>query len=160
DRSGRTLEAVGPPGSYSGLALSPDGKRLALEVRSPGAAANDVALIDLSNGALSRMTFEPGRWSLPRWAPDSQQLVLARTNGTARFELTAKPIGQGADLVVHQSENGPVLPSDWSPDGRYIVFRRIAPGTPGGLWTVALSGAHDAKPIPSTENRGINGRLS
>ena len=41
-----------------------------------------------------------------------------------------------------------------------MIFRRIAPGTPGGLWTVPVDGTHEATAIPGTENRGANGRVS
>jgi dipeptidyl aminopeptidase/acylaminoacyl peptidase len=56
--------------------------------------------------------------------------------------------------------DGLVIPDDWSPDGRFIVFVDQPPGMLGRLWSFALSGDRRAVPVPNTDARGANGRFS
>ena len=62
--------------------------------------------------------------------------------------------------AADRPDSAPALPGDWASDGKSIVFRRIPPGTPGGLWAMTLSEPNKATAIPGTANRGVNGRVS
>jgi len=160
DRTGRTLAAVGPSGKYNHVELSPDARRVAVDRYETRVDQPDIWLIDVSTGTPTRFTFSPGRFQYPRWAPDGTRLVFSEMY--QRPGLAQKPAsGAGTEERLYDStDQALTFPGDWSPDGMSIVFRRLPPGTLGGLWLLALSGQRQATPVPHTEMRGANGRFS
>jgi hypothetical protein len=65
DRDGKVVETAGQPDTYSSLALSPDGTRLAVS-RYDTLQSGDTWLIDLARGAArNRFTFGPGLSGAP-----------------------------------------------------------------------------------------------
>src|SRR5260370_484565 len=58
NRTGKRLGAVGKPGNFVSIAVSPDEKTLALTVRNGSQA--DIWLEDVGRGVLSRFTFRSG----------------------------------------------------------------------------------------------------
>ena len=75
DRTGKLVEAVGKPGDYIGLDLSPDGKQIAVH-RHDG-DGGDIWLFDLSRrGTMLRFTFEASQDnSSPIWSPDGSHIA-------------------------------------------------------------------------------------
>jgi serine/threonine protein kinase len=145
DRRGETLGSVGPPGAYRNPILSPDGKRIAVET----VAANgrtDISLIEIADGTVHRLTFDPANEFYPVWSPDGRQIMFASdrdgTNATTR--LYQKPAdGTGSEEPVQTSIDAePVAPYSWSRDG-YVVLRRSGARSLGVL---TLQG--DRKPYP------------
>jgi Tol biopolymer transport system component len=160
DRTGRMIAPVGTSGPYNHVELSPDGTRVAVDRLDERAAQTDIWLVDVSTGTPTRFTFSPGRFRLARWAPDGARLVFSKDDQP--FGLSLKlASGAGAEERLYDStDQAGTFPDDWSPDGQSIVFRRLPPGTQGGLWLLSLSGQRQAKPVPQTEMRGTNGRFS
>jgi eukaryotic-like serine/threonine-protein kinase len=145
NRRGEPLGSVGPPGAYRNPILSPDGKRLAVET----VAANgrtDISLIEIADGSVHRLTFDPANEFYPVWSPDGRQIMFASdrdgTNATTR--LYQKPAdGTGNEEPVQTSiDVEPVAPYSWSRDG-YVVLRRSGARSLGVL---SLQG--DRKPLP------------
>ncbi|HUS20359.1 MAG TPA: protein kinase, partial [Terriglobales bacterium] len=66
-QDGRPLGAIGGPGNWSGLRISPDGKMLAATF-DPGNA--DIWLLSLTREIKSRLTFDPSPDLNPVWSPD------------------------------------------------------------------------------------------
>jgi serine/threonine-protein kinase len=81
DRAARE-EAIGylPPRSYYSLRLSPDGTRVAVEIRDQ---EGDVWILDLAGEKLSRLTLEPTLDSFPVWTHDSRRVVFRRRGGAS-----------------------------------------------------------------------------
>jgi eukaryotic-like serine/threonine-protein kinase len=76
---------------------------------------------------------------------DGHSIVINSTrNGV--FDLYSKAIdGSGhEDLVL--ATPFPKGPTDWSPDGRFLLFRSPEPKTGFDIWAVLLEG--DRKPFP------------
>jgi serine/threonine protein kinase len=113
DRSGRRLAAIGKPGPYVGLRLSPDEKRIAVNLSS--ANNMDLWIMDLASGALTRETSD-GRSSsvVGPWSPDSRRIAMNRMLGGI-LELTLSS-GKTRDLSTEQ-----FYAFDWSRDSRVIV---------------------------------------
>ena len=82
----------------------------------------------------------------PRWAPDGTRLVFSEMGQRRGSALAQKPAsGAGAEERLYDStDQALTFPGDWSPDGLSIVFRRLPPGTQGGLWLLSLSGQRQA----------------
>src|SRR5262249_1690976 len=66
DRSGRSLGPIGSPGVYRGIALSPDGKQIA--VHQHQADSGDIWVLDLDRGAFSRFTIGAAHNVTPAWS--------------------------------------------------------------------------------------------
>jgi serine/threonine-protein kinase len=129
---GTTGTAEIPPGSYSQLVLSPDGRRVALGVI--GDRVNDVWVGDVSGGPLNRLTFTGG--SAPVWTPDGRRIAFQRStmatsapqDGTEVFWKAAD--GSDEERALWKSE-APVAPTSFSPDGKLLLgYRRETPTDP------------------------------
>lgn len=157
------IASVGPSGQYNHVELSPDGRRVAVDRLDERAAQPDIWLLDVSTGTPTRFTFSPGRFQYPRWAPDGTRLVFFDGGQGGQPPGISQKLasGAGAEEQLYDSTDGAIaIPGDWSPDGQSIVFRRLPPGTQGGLWLLSLSGQRQARPVPQTDMRGTNGRFS
>jgi serine/threonine-protein kinase len=76
ERNGTRKKVEGvPTGSYVFPRLSPDGQRVAVNVRRPASRVADVWVYDLLRAAPTRLTFEGSNGS-PVWSPDGSRVVL------------------------------------------------------------------------------------
>ncbi|HEX7254014.1 MAG TPA: protein kinase [Thermoanaerobaculia bacterium] len=117
DRAGNERPLTGLRRPYEDLALSPDGRLLALTII--GEPLN-VWLYDLARDTLNRFTFE-GDNRDPIWSSDSRRViyVAGRQN---RFHLRWKPIdGSGPEEELVTTEKVP-WPFSCSPDGRWLSY--------------------------------------
>ena len=122
--------------STGGLALSPDGSRLAYVIvdnAGPGRPASQVSILELASGKSVRLGGEKEPSSQPEWSPDGRSLAflggpedrqglrVARADGSdARFlapvEWTNSPLQNPGRRLA------------WSPDGKRIAFVSATPG--------------------------------
>ncbi len=145
DRRGTETLAVEGAAGYGDAVLSPDGTRLAYDLTSTGQERADIWIRDLARGVASRFTFDPAVEVNPLWSPDGRQIVFtSRVKG--RGDLYLKDISGTRDaqpLLVDAEEK---YASDWSRDGRYLLF---ATRKAGGSWDIAaLPLTGDRKPFP------------
>jgi Tol biopolymer transport system component len=145
DRAGKRRQAVGEPeerGPAYG-AISPDGRRLA--VQRSVAGNTDIWLVDLERGASVRFTSEPRADIAPAWSPFGDRLVYAsQVNGV--FELFEK--GRDASMPRVLLRDGQAKQvTDWSRDGRYLLYRTISttPRPDTDIWALPLDG--DRRPF-------------
>ena len=128
DRAGKALGAIGQPGVYRNPALSPDGARVAVDAVDPQARTQDLWLVELARGVASRFTFDPGNDIYPVWSPDGSRIVFGsdREGGVPQlYQKRADGVGI-EEPVVTSSLN--MLPHDFSPDGRLLVYRALFKG--------------------------------
>jgi serine/threonine protein kinase/Tol biopolymer transport system component len=145
NRTGNRVGVVGKPGAYEDLAISRDGKTVALLVNS--GTRNDIWLQDVGRGVLSRFTFNAGFSGSPVWSPDGSRLIYAfEPEGAFAFDIYQKPIGGNSqqELLFHSVIGGGQ--DDWSPDGKWLVYREVGHETAHDLWLLPLTG--DRKPVP------------
>jgi Tol biopolymer transport system component len=157
DRQGKLLEVVGPPRNYQGVALSPDGKRIAAHVHDGD--GGDIWVTELSRGTTSRFTFEPAQDnSAPVWSPDGNAIVFASRREATKMGLYRKSADNaGGDELLFESDT-PKRPSSLSSDGRTLVFLSLDPKTSQDIWTLSLSNDRRATPwaqTPFNENQGV-----
>jgi serine/threonine protein kinase/Tol biopolymer transport system component len=159
DRAGKRLGAVGKPGDFGGVAVSPDEKTLAMVVRN--GSQIDIWLEDLGRGVLSRFTFRSGVSRFPVWSPDGSRLVFAFLSlNLYSSDLYQKPAGGNGqeELVIHTGVNGNT--DDWSPDGKWIVYEQIGQKTAYDLWLLPMSGDRRPQPYLQTSFDESNARFS
>jgi eukaryotic-like serine/threonine-protein kinase len=139
DRQGMRLGAVAPPGQYLDIALSPDENQIAFD-RVEGAAP-DVWIMDLRRRATSRLTSNPSVDNVPVWSADGRVVAFASERGSG-LDIYQRPVNQSEpDQPLLKLNVPPIMfPSDWSSDGRYLMYYRTDPKNKNDVWVVPLFG--------------------
>jgi len=160
DRAGKQLGVVTTPAFVSSAKLSPDEKRLATAIRT-NQNTRDIWVQDLSRGVTSRFSFSAGNSSSPVWSPDGGQLIFSQVSsvGTASSIYEKATSGAGKEeLLFHGGVN--TFASDWSPDGKFLVYSAYSNETKEDLWLLPLEGEHKPIPYLQTAFNEINGQFS
>ncbi len=144
DRAGKHLNTIGDPGGYRQPQLSPDGSKLVVERLDLQSRASDIWMYDTARGVNSRLTFGPGWQLMPLSAWETGRIAFARLHDT--HNLFPKPATGVGDPELLLSSNERLYPSDWSRDGKFILFVQEGHGTKEDLWVLPMFG--DRKPVP------------
>jgi Tol biopolymer transport system component len=129
--------------------------------RESGPGNVDIWLLDLARSSASRFTFDPSLDNSPLWSPDGSRIVFS-SNREGNFNLYLKASnGLGSEELVLKSGQHK-HPSDWSADGRFIVYDNFNPRTGSDLFVLPGREAspRDRKPFPFLqtqfqENHGV-----
>jgi eukaryotic-like serine/threonine-protein kinase len=162
DRQGKTLgAAVEEMTFYAGLALSPDGSRVAASLLKMDQAriSMDLWLLDFARGTNTRFTFGQGYNVAPVWSPNGDRLIFA-SNRDGVYNLYQKPTSGAKDEERLLKSSDQSYPTSWSSDGRFLLYTAVDPKTKNDLWVLPVIG--DSKPIPflHTEFNEIDGHFS
>jgi Tol biopolymer transport system component len=160
DRRGKELVRVGQPEergpSYG--SISPDGRRLAVQRAMGG--NTDIWLVDLERGPSVRFTSDPQADIAPMWSPRGDRIAYSsQVDGV--FDLFAKPLDRGEHQVLAHTRESKQI-TDWSRDGRYLLYRSVTT-TPNGdmdIWAVALDGDRTPFPVVRTPFEERDGQFS
>jgi Tol biopolymer transport system component len=138
NRLGQTVGTVGEPdtGDPSDPAISPDGRIVAVSREVD--ENRDIWLIDTARGARRRLTFDVGIDRSAVWSPDSTRLVFTGSSAGSRDFLQRRVDG-GAEATVLLSAPGAAQTADFSPDGRFLVFRNQDVKTRYDIWAVRMT---------------------
>ena len=156
DRQGREEPLAAPPRRYLYPRLSPDGTRVALDVRDQEL---DVWIWDLARETLTRLTFDPGQDQYPVWTPDGTQVVFSSTaDGEPSLYWKA---ADGTGTVERLTEGGRARAGySLSPDGESLVFREAQPDGALDLRVLSLAGDRGVETLLDTEFTEANGEIS
>jgi Tol biopolymer transport system component len=150
DRSGKEITKVGDPDSAGPLdpSLSPDERRVALYRTVDGRP--DIWFLDPRRAALSRFTSEEVRGARlggvrPVWSPDGTQIVFAAIEKKVT-DLFRRPVA-GGDAVLILETDQPKAATDWSTDGRFIIYRSFDAKAGWDVWALPI----DPSGRPSTQ---------
>jgi eukaryotic-like serine/threonine-protein kinase len=159
DRAGKTINTLDQFDDLRITKLAPDGRQFVATTYALSTNNFDLWLSDVTGGNPVRFTFDPADEYFPVWSPDASRIAWAARRDGA-FHLYEKAVnGTGQEAHLFQSEQQ-AIPTDWSRDGRHLIFRQIDPKTKHDLWALPLFG--EQKPFPllqTTANEG-GGTLS
>jgi Tol biopolymer transport system component len=142
DREGRPQGSLGPPGLYQDLALSPDGKRAAVNAGDPRSGNADIWLLDVARGVPQRFTSDPAQDWFPVWSPDGSRLVFSSArDGPGNIYQNVSGGLLNEELLLLKSDLAK-FPLDWSPDGRFLIYEVFNPQTKSELWVLPLDTEH------------------
>jgi serine/threonine protein kinase len=141
DRAGRQVGVLGETGEYVFSRISPDGLHVVAVRVGPG----DIWLLETARGIASRLTSR-GIHLSPVWSPDGRTILFSTGTPFNLFRIPAE--GSGGEERVLESENRQ-QPTDWSKNGRMILFNETSPDTGTDLWTLEMN--PDGKPKPGAK---------
>ncbi len=152
DRHGKSVGQVGEPDAYGSLALSPDGRRLAVMVYD-ASLGYDLWTFDLDRNIRTRLTFGGGNgWSA--WSPDGRSIAF-RNSSPGGFGLYVKPSdGSGREQAL-LGPDAAVFPNSWSRDGRFLAYQRSDPKTNFDVWVLPMTG--ERKPFQFVQGPAFEG---
>jgi serine/threonine-protein kinase len=131
-------------GQFNSLALSPDGRRLAVGAGSTGGGLN-IWIKQLDRGPFTRLTFG-GQDRRPAWSPDGRAVAFVRDSGNIGVVVVRPADGSGPDRLLARLDRR-IQEVTWSHDGRWIVVRTDN-GAAGAGDLVGLRTSGDATPVP------------
>jgi Tol biopolymer transport system component len=152
DRSGRELGKLSEPMLISSIALSPDGRRVALGRAVDGNP--DIWLMDVDRARPLRLTSHPTIQISAIWSPDSQRVAFqSHQDGPGDlYEMSASGSAATARLILRAAPNTVgMFPDDWSPDGKLLLYQSFDPETRFDIWAVPMQG--DPKPFPIVQSQ-------
>ena len=147
DRSGKSLEPVGDAGSLASPALSPDGRQVVI---GRNVDSNwDLWLLDTARGVRTRLTSDPAIDLFGVWSPDGGRVAFSSTRKESISLYTKSLMGTGQEDALPNTV-GAVL-TDWSSDGRFLLYHKPGPASDLDLWALPLSA--DRAPLPVAQSR-------
>jgi Tol biopolymer transport system component len=152
DRAGKETPLLDAVADYRDTAFSPDGSRVAYDLSdSVNSTRGDVWIRDLVRGVSSRFTFDAAAEINPIWSPDGRRIAYtSRAKGAG--DLMVKDTSgtrEAEPLLTSASEEKYI--SDWSRDGRYILFSVRGEGHEGwDIFALPLDGERTPIPVVKT----------
>lgn len=124
DRTGKRLSTASPAEiSATYVRLSPDGRWLAAVPFDIERGVPEIWLYDAVSGAGRKVVFGPYIPGPAVWSPDSRRLVYTFGRIWPRLGLISF---DGTPDKEPLPDTGFMLPTDWSPDGRFILYNNSA----------------------------------
>ena len=133
DRQGKILGTLPDAGNV--VAISPDGKYMV------GGRGDDTSVLPVGGGAATRILMVGPGGGNTIWSPDGRYVARSLSGGIGRIAAN----GSGNPEVLYRGK-GLLAPKSWSPDGRFILYDQVIPGTPSDLFAVDVE--HESIPIP------------
>ncbi len=134
--------------NWGNVRFSPDGTRLALDVRD---GSLDIWTFDLKRNAFDRLTFDPrAEESEPIWTPDGRRIVFRKGDGAGS---AANLYWIRADLTgdVQRLTNSPWTqsPGSWHPSGKFFAFHQVERNN-ADIWILPMEGDETSGWKPGT----------
>jgi eukaryotic-like serine/threonine-protein kinase len=130
-RNGTEQVSPAPAGDYSSPRLSPDGRRVALDI-----GGGQIWIYDLARDTLTRFTFKGGAY--PAWRPDGKRIAFASIGGGGATNLYWQMADGSGDLQRLTTSEHFQVPLSWSPNGQLLAFQELA-GAPADIRVLRLS---------------------
>ena len=137
DRSGRSLGTAGDAGAV--VVISPDGRRLVGD-------RGGIRVLEFAGGTGTQITFG-GIGQDPVWSPDGRYVAFGSSGGIYR-KLAS---GAGVPELLAPGERL-MVPKSWSPDGRFLMYAQLNPGTAADLLAIPVDG--ERKPFVVVQSSG------
>jgi Tol biopolymer transport system component/tRNA A-37 threonylcarbamoyl transferase component Bud32 len=161
DRRGISTSLVTNVDVYEGPRLSPDGRLIAVGIRSRKEANIRVHVYNIQLGTFTPVMTE-GESTYPLWSPDGTRIAFwgweNRTEGSGVFCTVVGAIAPAERLASKPPMVISLLPYSWSQN--LLACTVLDPNTREDIWIVDLDGDQKPKPVLNTEHREYNPAFS
>ncbi len=139
DRDGRASELPFGEARYGNPAISPDGRRVVVEITDAVSGTDDLWVLDLDRGTRTRLTLDPADDICGTWSPDGRRVAFA-SDRNGQYDIFVKAAdGTGSATAVYRSGSYKE-PYSWSPDGAYILIHTLSPNSRWDNLAVPVAG--------------------
>jgi serine/threonine protein kinase len=153
DRQGKPRPLNADADLYEQPCLSPDGRRIAIGIRSQEDRDIRVYVYDVELRRFLPLTMEVGGY--PQWSPDENRIVYwGWAPGFENQGVFCKGVGAGTDpkrLASSPSTGVYLHPCSWSKN--LLACTAWDPNTQDDIWVVYTDGKQEPKPILDTNER-------
>jgi eukaryotic-like serine/threonine-protein kinase len=140
DRSGRTVTAVDAGGSWRPPRISPDGTRAVVAKLGKGQKNAELWIVDPS-GKVAQSTGGLAQKGSPVWSPDGSRIAYF-ANRDGNYEIVVSPANAGSKVEPLLKSAQAKYPTDWSRDGKILLFGVLSEGTRSDVsvcrWRIAV----------------------
>ena len=161
DRGGKKLGVIGQPHeSIRFPALSPDGGHVA--VRGFEDSNDDIWVHEVDRPLKRRLTFHAALDSRPIWSPSGKEIAF-QSFRTGNSDIYSRPADGTGEPELLVGTDVPERPNDWSPDGKYLLYRVDDPENGYDLWYLKrkeAGGGFDSVPILQTSFNELSAKFS
>jgi len=145
NRDGSAEPLKAPPRAYEHPRLSPDGKRVMLNIAGD---SPNVFMYDIAANRLQQFTTEANN-AMPIWTRDGKRIVFRSTKAGSWNAFLKNADGSGN---TEQLTNSQYLtePSSFSPDGNFLAFTEQHPVSRRDIWILPMNGARKPRVLIQT----------
>ncbi len=143
DENGKTLDTIGEASQSRYPRISPDGRKVVFNLTEAGAPNADIWMYHLEHGTRTRLTFEETSENSPVWSPTGDRIAYTSIKGV--FRIFLRDIGGSEEATLLLSDSTVIGPSDWSKDGKYLLYERISPITGSDVYVKNVD--DDSEPV-------------
>jgi Tol biopolymer transport system component len=144
DRDGKLLGTLGEPGRYGQIVLSPDDRRVAVELANAD-GHYDLWILDVARGVASRLTTDPADERDPVWSPDSKEIVFSSDASGDQNLLRTSLLGSQPPVPlpggVGQTPVKRDIAESWIREGNTLVFMIWGTAADRTLQAMSLDGS-------------------
>jgi Tol biopolymer transport system component len=162
DRSGKRLgSALSAFRELFGVALAPHGRAVVFRYTN-AENRGETRLIDVERSQDTRLFAPPLSPSYVVWSPDGARILFSG-DVAGNVGLYARNVSGGPEELLLKQAESPRRPSDWSRDGRWIVYTENDRNTRGDIWllpTPPNASAGKAVPLLRTAANESEGQIS
>jgi serine/threonine-protein kinase len=155
DRQGREQPLSAPPRRYASARLSPDGTRIALDVREQD---SDIWVWSLERSTLTPVTSGRQIDRCPIWSADSKRILFGSPRGNPTDNIHAQAAdGSGEATRLTRSTTARQSPQSFARDGS-LVYIEESPQEGSDLYVLSPSG--ESRPLLRTPSRELSAEVS
>jgi eukaryotic-like serine/threonine-protein kinase len=151
DRKGGVQPIPVPPQGYEHPRLSPDGQRLAVDIRGyGGGASTDIWVYTFARGTLSRLTFVRSESEAPTWTPDGKYITYSVSLEDRPPRGVARKLADNSgeeELLARGEAHLHAL--QWNPRGDVLLLNESATST-SDVHGLFMSGKPELRQITHT----------
>ena len=137
DREGKFTPMRERMGSYLFPTFSPEGKRLAVQIRDSG--GSDIWVYQWERDLLTRITFG-SQSNSPIWTRDGQRITYSSSEKGGAYGLYWTRADGAGDALRLTARGKHKRANSWSPDDKTLAFMQLNPDTSWDIMTLSIEG--------------------
>jgi len=141
DRAGTLSALRAEPAAWTSAEFSPDGRRVALDIRAAG--NSDIWVYDWGRDTLTRVTSESTNDELPVWTPDGAGIVYRSYRSSTDpfgYTISWKRADGAGDAQVLVRSKAELRPGSWHPNRKLLAYTATMPGTDADVMILPVEG--------------------